>query len=208
MLTLSALETLATDLYIQYNSTQAALAETTEAIKDNVAKLGHLEVTLNEFEKVKPYIDLVIEKFSDSTIKNLETLLTISLQKIFFDREYAVVIKTVEKRNLRCAELYLVENDQLYSMENSSVAGGILVVVGFIIQVFYVANLTLSKIIFSDEAFTNISTKYLDPFFAFIQELSEQIGLTVVLITHDKRFVPYGQKVYSVNGGHFSVEEG
>ena len=92
-------------------------------------------------------------------------------------------------------------------MRDSCVAGGILVVVGFLIQVFYVANLDLAKILFLDEALSNISTQYLPNFFSFVKELSVQIGLTVVLITHDTRFLEYADRIYKVANGTYILDK-
>ena len=86
-------------------------------------------------------------------------------------------------------------------------AGGILVTVGFLIQCFYVSNLPIRKIVFLDEAFTQISTAYLENFMAFVSELTKQIDLIVVLITHDKRFIPYGNRVYNVKDGVYTLEQ-
>jgi ABC-type uncharacterized transport system YnjBCD ATPase subunit len=119
-----------------------------------------------------------------------------------------VEIRVSEKRSAKCAELYLIDSGHAFLMRDSCVAGGILVVVGFLIQAFYVANLDVAKVMFLDEALSNISTQYLDNFFSFVKELSEQIGLTVVLITHDNRFLEYADRLYKVNNGVYTLEQG
>ena len=42
---------------------------------------------------------------------------------------------------------------------------------------------------------------------AFVSELTKQIDLIVVLITHDKRFIPYGNRVYNVKDGVYTLEQ-
>ena len=158
-------------------------------------------------ENSKPYIDDLIDKFSETALKRLEDLLSLGLARIFQDRDYSVEIRVSEKRSAKCAELYLIDDGHAFLMRDSCVAGGILVVVGFLIQVFYVANLDLAKILFLDEALSNISTQYLPNFFSFVKELSVQVGLTVVLITHDTRFLEYADRIYKVANGTYILDK-
>ena len=201
------LENRATNLYIKYNALKSSYLSTVESL-ENLGK-EYTSLTDNRIllERSKPFIDDIIDKFSETSLKRLEDLLTLGVSRIFQDRDYKVEIKVSEKRSAKCAELYLINSGHSFLMRDSCVAGGILVVVGFLIQVFYVANLDVSKILFLDEALSNISTQYLDNFFSFVKELSQQIGLTVVLITHDTRFLEYADRLYKVAGGVYTLEQ-
>ncbi len=200
------LENKATDLYIRYNAMKSSYQDTLDSLLHLDEELNTLQENKNLLEKSKPYIDDLIDRFSETTLKKLEDLLTLGVSRIFQDRDYRVEIKVSEKRSSKCAELYLIDSGHAFLMRDSCVAGGILVVVGFLIQAFYVANLDIAKILFLDEALSNISTQYLDNFFSFVKELSQQIGLTVVLITHDTRFLEYADRIYRVNNGVYSLE--
>ena len=204
---ITSLENRVTDLYIQYNSIKTSL-------ENNQASIGNLNSQIQDYisnrdllENSKPYIDDLIDKFSETALKRLEDLLSLGLARIFQDRDYSVEIRVSEKRSAKCAELYLIDDGHAFLMRDSCVAGGILVVVGFLIQVFYVANLDLAKILFLDEALSNISTQYLPNFFSFVKELSVQVGLTVVLITHDTRFLEYADRIYKVANGTYILDK-
>ena len=201
------LENRATELYIQYNSIKSSLDANQESMDKVCMDIDNMNSNKALLEKSKPYIDDLIDKFSETSLKRLEELLTLGVSRIFQDRDYRVEIKVSEKRSSKCAELYLIDGGHAFMMRDSCVAGGILVVVGFLIQVFYVANLDVSKTLFLDEALSNISTQYLDNFFSFVKELSEQIGLTVILITHDNRFLEYADRIYKVNNGVYSLDK-
>lgn len=202
------LEKKVTDLYIQYNSVKSSYQTTLDSLRELTEEQCKLSENKALLEKSKPFIDDLIDKFSESSIKKLEDLLSLGLRRIFQDRDYRVEIKVTEKRSLKCADLYLIDGGHPFLMRDSSVAGGILVVVGFLIQTFYVANLDIAKILFLDEALSNISTQYLDNFFAFVKELSVKIGLTVILITHDTRFLEYADRIYKVANGVYTLDRG
>ena len=203
---ITKLEKRVTDLYIKYNSVKNSYQTTLDSLKELSEEQSKLVENKTLLEKSKPFIDDLIDKFSETSIKKLEDLLSLGLQRIFQDRNYRVEIKVTEKRSSKCADLYLIDSGHPFLMRDSCVAGGILVVVGFLIQAFYVANLDIAKILFLDEALSNISTQYLDNFFAFVKELSVKIGLTVILITHDTRFLEYADRIYKVADGVYTLE--
>ena len=201
------LEQKANDLFVAYKSAQSAVERTHKALDENNAEYEMLLDQSRLYESAKPAIDDLVQRFSRRALDHLEKLLTFGLRKIFTDHEYSISIITSDKRNSKCAELVLEEGGYQYPLKDSSVAGGILVTVGFLIQCFYVSNLPIRKIVFLDEAFTQISTAYLENFMAFVSELTKQIDLIVVLITHDKRFIPYGNRVYNVKDGVYTLEQ-
>lgn len=204
---ITSLENRVTNLYIQYNSIKTSLENNQSSIRTLNNQIQDYISNRDLLENSKPYIDDLIDKFSETALKRLEDLLSLGLARIFQDRDYSVEIRVSEKRSAKCAELYLIDDGHAFLMRDSCVAGGILVVVGFLIQVFYVANLDLAKILFLDEALSNISTQYLPNFFSFVKELSVQIGLTVVLITHDTRFLEYADRIYKVANGTYILDK-
>lgn len=204
---ITSLENRVTNLYIQYNSIKTSLENNQASIRNLNSQIQDYISNRDLLENSKPYIDDLIDKFSETALKRLEDLLSLGLARIFQDRDYSVEIRVSEKRSAKCAELYLIDDGHAFLMRDSCVAGGILVVVGFLIQVFYVANLDLAKILFLDEALSNISTQYLPNFFSFVKELSVQIGLTVVLITHDTRFLEYADRIYKVANGTYILDK-
>ena len=203
---ISQIEKRATELYIKYNSVMDSYQTTLDSIRELSEEYTKLTDNRSLLERSKPFIDDIIDKFSESSLKKLEDLLSLGLQRIFQDRDYKVEIKVSEKRSSKCADLYLIDNGHPFLMKDSCVAGGILVVVGFLIQTFYVANLDIAKVLFLDEALSNISTQYLDNFFAFVKELTNKIGLTVILITHDTRFLEYADRIYKVSDGVYTLD--
>lgn len=196
-----------TNLLIKYRGIQSSIETTKSSISEIESKLSALEYEKNVLLSCKPIIDDIINKFSDSSLRKLEELLTIGLEKIFYDRKYSIQIKVVDKRNSKCVELLLNDNGNLIPIRNSSVAGGILVVIASIIQIFYIVNLDVAKFMFLDEQFSQISEQYVDNFMQFIKTLCDETGLAIVLITHDNKFMKYGDRVYIADKGKFSLRE-
>lgn len=50
-------------------------------------------------------------------------------------------------------------------------------------------------------------SQYIDPFMEFIKTLCSETGLSIVLITHDNKFMKYGDRVYTADRGKFTLQE-
>lgn len=197
-----------TDLLIKYRGIQSSIESTKNSIAEVNSKIDELECEKNTLKLCKPIIDDIISKFSDSLLRKLEELLTIGLKKIFYDRNYSVQIRVVDKRNTKCVELLLNDNGNLIPVKNSCVAGGILVVIAAIIQVFYIINIpTVDNFLFLDEQFSQVSEIYVPQFMDFIKTLCTETGLSIVLITHDNKFMKYGDRIYVADKGNFTLQD-
>lgn len=206
MVNISELEQNLTDLLIKYRGYQSSIDSTRQSIDELDSKLLELESERDTLKMCKPIIDDIINKFSDSLLRKLENLLSLGLQQIFYDRDYSISIKVVEKRNNKCVELLLNDNGNQIPVKDSSVAGGILVVIASIIQIFYIINIDVAKYLFLDEQFSQISEQYTDNFMKFIHELCDDTGLSIILITHDSKFIKYGDRIYTADHGKFALK--
>lgn len=207
MYNLSEIERNLSECYIKYNTLKNSISENEIKLQQVNSELMEAKSDLNLLLKSKPYIDTVIQKFSGNMLKNLEDLLSYSVSKIFYDRDYSVSISVSEKRSQKCADLFLVEDGKYYPVSNSSVSGGVLTVIGFILQIFFISNLNTEKVIFLDEQLSCISSQYIDNFFSLVEELADKIGLVIVLVSHDDRFIRFASRVYKVKGGKFTLLE-
>ena len=78
-----------TNLLIKYRGIQSSIDNTKKSINELSHKVDDLRYDQNMLKMCKPIIDDLINKFSDSLLKKLESLLTVGLKQIFFDRNYS-----------------------------------------------------------------------------------------------------------------------
>lgn len=146
----------------------------------------------------------IMDKLSQEHVEKVVSLLTYALTVIFHDKNYSVEIVTSDKRNVKTADLILVERTEdrvIRSEFNDSIGGGILAVVGLVLQIYYCNVLGQSPVLFMDEALSQVSSEYISTLMAFIKELAETKNLIIVLISHDERYMNYADKTYMVNDG-------
>ena len=205
------------DLSARGMSLHASITATKRKRDDTLHRLGtHMQALAEHKEEHAlqstsiEVLKEIIDQMSREHIEKVQSLVTFALQTIFYDRDYALEIEVEDKRNNKSAEFYLVEqrpDGALKASFNDSIGGGILSVVGFVLQVFYISYFKLRPIIFCDESFSQLSEQYIDGLMEFIEKLAEKKEFRVVLISHDPRLIPKAQKVYRVTDGLVTVEE-
>lgn len=204
----AAFESDITNLLIKYRGIQSSIDSTQKSIDELSFKIDDLQYEQSVLKMCKPIIDDLINKFSDSLLKKLESLLTVGLKQIFFDRNYSIKIRVVEKRNVKCVELLLDDDGNLIPVKDSNIAGGILVVIASIIQIFYIINLpNVLNYMFLDEQFSQLSKTYIPKFMEFLHGLCDDTGLSIVLITHDPKFMEYSDRTYFAEHGRFTLKD-
>lgn len=154
-------------------------------------------------------IKILSELISKTNIEQIETFVTGILKTVFFDRDFSFVVEVNEKRDAKNANFFLSEtiNGETYNtpLKASRLSGGVISVVGFSLQIYFINFFNLSPVVFVDEGFAAISDEYLPYFFSFLKTIKENFGFIIVLITHDERFMAEADKVYLVEDGTFTV---
>ena len=210
----------AEEIIARYNQAKMQSISLKSSITNTKRVLSQLK--LNYEEKKKEYEELtkkstlqeeglnllknLIQTMATEHINEVADFINEGLKTIFYDKEYKIEIEIEDKRNLKQANLYLIEkngDDILKSSLKDSVGGGVLVTIGFLLQVFSIQYHGLSPIIFLDEAFTQLSDKYIIYLKMFIEDLAKRLEFIFVLITHDERLMHNAAKTYEVEGGKY-----
>jgi energy-coupling factor transporter ATP-binding protein EcfA2 len=60
---------------------------------------------------------------------------------------------------------------------------------------------------FLDEQFSQLSKTYIPKFMEFLHDLCSDTGLSIVLITHDPKFMEYSDRTYFADKGRFTLKD-
>ena len=60
---------------------------------------------------------------------------------------------------------------------------------------------------FLDEQFSQLSKTYIPKFMEFLHGLCDDTGLSIVLITHDPKFMEYSDRTYFAEHGRFTLKD-
>lgn len=175
-------------------------------------KLDDLELSKIELDKKlefiiesRQYYKKAIDVAYQRSIKELQDVLNSALSYIFYDENYEINITLNDKRG-KSLILQLRKNGKPTSLKRGT-GMGVKCVVSAVLHMYYL-QCKNSKILMLDEAYSNVSEEYVDRFFEFLHKLCVKLDFKIILITHDKRFIPYGDKVYRVHNGIVRNERG
>jgi hypothetical protein len=184
------------DLEKSYEMNSVLLLKSETELKDAESKE---ELALRAKEAYKMVVDEVYSR----SLGEIEEVLNMGLKFIFYDKNYGAKIEVSDFKN-KTINMFLYDYDytptRVVDMKDG-VGTGVRTVASFVLLAYYLVSLNREKFIFADEAYSGISESYVDKFFEFVSSLCQKKGLVFVLITHDTRFLAYGNKKYTVSEG-------
>lgn len=146
----------------------------------------------------------VIAQLSEHGLANLKRLVTDGLQAIFDGCNYSLDIEISDRGTLKTADLILVETFASGEVRRTNLQDngwGIRTMVSLILRVYFICQLGLRRFLILDESMVQLSKEYIDGLFTFLRSLHTDLGFDILCVTHDPRFLPYGDSVYEMNQG-------
>lgn len=173
---------------------------------------NHIQSLDLEYGKVKDKYDKVLESkqyykkavdiIYERSIVELKQVINSALTYIFPDKSLEMDIELSDKRGKSMT--FVIRNKGRRVNLKRGMGMGVKCVISCILHIYYL-QCKNSKYLLLDEAYSNISKEYIANFFEFLQRLCQSLDFTVIWITHDERFIPYGNKVYMINDGQVSL---
>ena len=168
------------------------------AIKDISAKRReqaqreHRQALMQE---VNAFFSGVIEHQVSEVKAQIEELVNSGLATIF---EYPISIRIDSAyKNNKTVFNIVIAKDELEGAQEAH-GGGVLAIIAFLFRVVVNAVTGKAKFMMFDESLTYVSAKYQEPLSAFIAKLCEDLGYTIVLISHQPLLNTYAHRAYNV----------
>ena len=175
--------------------TQLAITNTDEEIQKYERQIQGVQESREYYKKA---IDIVYER----SIQELKDVINSALSYIFTDKTLEMDIELSDKRGKSLT--FVIKNKGKRVNLKRGMGMGVKCVISCILHIYYL-QCKGSKILMLDEAYSNISKGYISNFFDFISKLCERLNFTVVLITHDERFINYANRVYEISDGKVTL---
>lgn len=143
-------------------------------------------------------VDLMYQE----SIGVLQDTLDSAMQYVMKDKDYSVKLELEDKRGSKSLNLALIDNAKGFEVDlKDGVGQGVRTIISFVLKAYYLVN-DGSKVLMLDEKYSALSAQYVPYFMEFLKKFTEERDFIIVMITHDNRFVNYGDKVYVVADGH------
>jgi len=167
---------------------------------DNLNKqLAEIADEMSFIVEARQYYKNAVDIVYERSITKLKEVLNSALAYIFYDEDYKVEIELSDKRG-KSLSIRLFQEGKPVNLKRGT-GMGIKTVISAVLHMYYL-QCKNSKILMLDEAYSAVSEEYIDRFFEFLHQMCEKLHFKIVLITHDVRFLKYGDKRYIINRGN------
>ena len=146
------------------------------------------------------YLNAVDLMYQES-IGVLQDTLNSAMQYVMTDKDYSIKLELEDKRGSKTLNLALIDNAKVFEVDlKDGVGQGVRVIVSFVLKAYYLVNEN-SKVLLLDEKYSALSAQYVPYFMEFLKKFTEERDFIIILVTHDTRFMDYGDKTYIVADG-------
>lgn len=146
------------------------LGEQITKIREEQALLETSKTVMDEAKKI----------LTKTSLEYCERLATVAVKTIFN-------LPVEVKYSSTDGKFYLMFDDGMVSDIAGDEGGGIKTVISFVFSLYLVIKANSRRVMFFDEAWTQVSAEYFPAFIAFVKQICVELGFEILLVTHDER---------------------
>jgi DNA repair exonuclease SbcCD ATPase subunit len=184
-----------------------------EQIQSDIAKTKkqkmHIRRTARQHEQAREIIREVGLKTQQELQYHISDITSMALEAVF-PEPYDLVVEFVERRNKTECDLYFQRNGNKTD-PLSAAGGGAVDVASFALRVasWSMQSPHSRPVLILDEPFRYLSTGLQPKASEMLKEISEQLGLQIIMVTHEEELLTDADKTFqvSMNGNTSTVEE-
>ncbi len=150
-----------------------------------------------EIEQAQQVIQLVSQQTQEQLQEHIGDLVTKALE-IVFDDPYKFILRFPMKGSQTEAVMKLELYGDEISPKNGD-GGGVKDIIGFALRVSLWSLGHSDNVLILDEPFKQLSAEYLGKTSEMIKELSTQLGLQIILVTHKRPLTEVADKIFHVS---------
>lgn len=171
-----------------------------EALKTRKQELiketENLKREIDLLTKVSSVLKHLVDVMVKDEISKMAGLITYGLKTIFDDQDLTFV-PVITKKN---EKVHIELRTQNHGIEGEfgSFGGSVAVIESFLLRLLCLLKMKLARLVLLDETFAAVGSEYIANTSRLISELSKKLGLDVLLVTHQREFQQYANKIYRV----------
>jgi Fe-S cluster assembly ATPase SufC len=144
-------------------------------------------------EKTEKVLKHLTDKLVHRDLTKMNALITYGLKTVFSDRSLSFEASIEERGSKIWIDLRTLNRDQVL---DAHCRGSVHVIESFLLRLLCIIKMKRAKIIFLDETFAAVDSDYIEPLSLLIKELCEKLGLSVLLVTHNRGFLEFADHSY------------
>lgn len=164
--------------------------------------IAGLETVVNDLNQDVEILNLsstvleqLLKSVSVESLATVEKLVSYGLRVSFHDLPLALKIEASQKRGVQYLDLKFINRD-VEAPILGAFGGGPASVCAFLLRLLVCRRLNLAPVLLLDEPFSFVSSEYVGNVAKLLRELSDKLGITILLVTHDRGFLHSASLAY------------
>lgn len=171
-----------------YEMLQKHEANLQQAIKDLQAE----DILL---EKVGELFKHLLNKYVYEYAESFSQIVTEGLQSIYHDQDVRFDIEVEQKRGKVHAN-FVIEENGVRASPLDAFGGGVTSVVSMLLRILVLLKANKARYLILDESLAALSDEYVEPCGDLLRKLCSELGVNVLLVTHNQDFVDQSDNAY------------
>ena len=167
----------------------------TEQKNDISRKVLDLEEESSVLQKTEKVLKHLVDKLAKKDLRKMDQLVTYGLNSVFPGRDIKFETELVERGNKIKLNLKTLHNGVEVDPDNKS---SVTVVESFLLRILCIAKLKKAPLLLMDETFGAVGSEYIENISKLISELSNKLGIDILLVTHNPAFQAHSGKSFKL----------
>lgn len=182
---------------------RAALVKREQSLVDEI---DSNEDQIRVLTKVEELFKFLLDKYVHRYAESFSEMVTEGLQAIFYDQDIEFEIVVGQKNGKVWIDFETVQ-DGVRGQALQAFGGGVSSVESLLLRLLVLLKTGLARYLILDESLAALSEEYVDEAGQFIRRLCEELGVNVLLITHNKAFLDHAHTAYQADQDFSSERE-
>jgi hypothetical protein len=158
-----------------------------------------------ELLKTKAVLDDLVKSFIGFQLDRIKEYVGFGLKTVIPDQELDFECEITTKMNKPWVEFLTVNSDGISANALEGFGGSVAQIESLILRVLAILQLKLYPLIILDESLNAVSEEYLPNLSYLLKELSKQLGVKILLVTHNKEILHSATRIYKASERHGSL---
>jgi len=158
-----------------------------------------------ELLKAKAVLDDLVKSFIGFQLERIKEYVGFGLKTVIPDQELDFECEVSTKMNKPWVEFLTINSDGISANALDGFGGSVAQIESLILRVLAILQLKLYPLIVLDESLNAVSEEYLPNLSHLLRELSKQLGVKILLVTHNKEILYSATRIYKASEKHGSL---
>lgn len=198
------------DINKRYNNIKNRVNFIEGTYRNRIDRLNEIESDIDNIQresdilhKTDKVLKHLVDQMSKKDLQELDKIVTWGLNTVFPGRDIKFETEIVEKNNKLKINLKTIYNGEYVDPSNKS---SITVVESFLLRVMCITKLHKAPVLLMDETFAAVGSEYIENISKLISNLSDKLGMDILLVTHNPAFQAYSKKSFKLTSNEEEVK--